>query len=74
MKPSNIFGLTIFSAGALVLVGFGLYKLFGAILKDNDIPIVVKWGIVGLILGVVIILFSLIIERLKDKKKEKIKQ
>lgn len=69
MKPFNILGLTIFSIGALILTGFGLYKFFSTILKDTDIPAIVKWGLVSLILGVIIILISLIKERLKDRKK-----
>ena len=66
MKPLNILGLTILSAGVLILVGFGLYKFF----EDTEIPQPVRWGIIAIILGVIIILISLIKERLKDRKKE----
>lgn len=66
MKPLNILGLTIFSAGILLLAGFGFYEF----LKDTTVPLVVRWGSAGLILGVLIILISLIIERRKDKQKE----
>jgi len=63
MKPLNILGLTIFSAGTLVLIGFGLYKFF----EDSTVPIIVRYGIIAVILGVIIILISLIIERIKEK-------
>lgn len=63
MKPLNILGLTFFFAGLLAMVGFGLYKFF----EDSTIPIVVRLGIVAVILGVIIILISLIKERLKEK-------
>ena len=63
MKPLNILGLTIFFAGSLAIVGFGLYKFF----EDSTIPAVVRWGIIAVILGVIIILISLIKERLKEK-------
>lgn len=63
MKPLNILGLTIFFAGTLVLLGFGLYKFF----EDSTIPAVVRWGIVTVILGVIIILISLIRERIREK-------
>ena len=63
MKPLNILGLTIFFTGVLALIGFGLYKFF----EDSTIPAVVRWGIIAVILGVIIILISLIKERLKEK-------
>ncbi len=63
MKPLNILGLTIFSAGVLGLLGFSLYKFF----EDVEIHPIIKWGIVAIILGVLIILISLISERLKEK-------
>ncbi|MFC1715694.1 hypothetical protein ACFL6S_18650 [Candidatus Poribacteria bacterium] len=70
MKPLNVIGLTILSAGALILVGFGLYRLVGVFLKDSSIPAIIKWGIVGLVLGLVILLISLIAERIKDRRGE----
>jgi len=63
MKPLNILGLTIFFVGSFTIVGFGLYKFF----EDSTISIVVRLGIVAIILGVIIILISLIKERLKEK-------
>ena len=63
MKPLNILGLTIFFAGSLTIVCFGLYKFF----EDSTIPIVVRVGITAIILGVIIILISLAKERLKEK-------
>jgi hypothetical protein len=66
MKPLNILGLIIFAASALVLIGFALFKF----LEAPDMPLVVRWGIIGLVLGAIIILASLIMERIKDKKGE----
>jgi len=63
MKPLNILGLTIFFAGVLVLIGFSLYKFF----EDSTIPAIVRYGIIAVILGVIIILISLIKERIKEK-------
>ena len=64
MKFLNIVGLTIFSAGILMLIGFSTYEF----LKDSNIPVVVRWGIIAVILGIAIILVSLIKERVKEKK------
>ena len=70
MKPFNVIGLIILSAGALVLVGFGLYKFVETFLGNSTIPAIIKWGITGIILGVVIILVSFIVERIKDRESE----
>jgi hypothetical protein len=67
MKPLTILGLIIFSVGGLFLIGFGLYEFFG----DKTVPLVIRGGIIALILGTAIMLISLIIERVKDKRKEK---
>ncbi|MFH0906776.1 MAG: hypothetical protein ABIC36_03520 [bacterium] len=64
MRLLNILGLITFFAGIFVLAGFGFYEFF----KDSEIPFVVKLGITVLILGIIIILISLIKERLKEKK------
>ena len=64
MKTLNILGLIVFSAGALTLIGFGFYKFF----EDPTIPPLIRWGTISLILGIIIILISLIKERLKEKQ------
>jgi uncharacterized membrane protein len=71
MKPLNIVGLVILFAGAIILVGFGLYRLVDTFLSDSTLPAIVKWGITGVILGVIIILISLIVERIRDRKEER---
>jgi len=64
MKKLNIIGLIIFFSGLASLLGFSLYKFF----EDKNVPIVVRWGTTGLIIGIIILLISLTLERLKEKK------
>ncbi|HZI95638.1 MAG TPA: hypothetical protein VFD40_00425 [Candidatus Paceibacterota bacterium] len=68
MKILKILGLSIFCLCLLVLTEFGIYEF----LKDSTIPLVVKWGTAGFILGIIIIIISLIIERIQDNKNNKI--
>jgi len=66
MKSLNVLGLTLFSGGVFALVGYGLYKFF---VNSKD-PIIVKWGIIAIILGLFVLLFSLIKERVKEREDE----
>jgi hypothetical protein len=63
MKPLNILGLTILFIGLSAIIGFGFYEFF----KDSTIPAVIRWGIIAVILGIIIILISLIKERFREK-------
>ena len=71
MKILHLFGLAIVSVSALSLIGFSLYKFLEVFVVNSEIPLVIRWGSFGLILGAIIILISFIIERIKDSKKEK---
>ena len=68
MKILKTLGLLIFCSCLFVLTGFSMYKF----LEDSTIPFVIKWGIIGLILGIIMVIISLIIERIKDNKNNKI--
>ena len=70
MKILKIIGITTLLASILLLIFYGLYELFAELFKNLEIPFIIKLGITGLILGIVITLISLTIERIKDKNKE----
>jgi tetrahydromethanopterin S-methyltransferase subunit E len=72
MKPLNVLGLIIFSFGGLALISFGLYKFLNIFIRDDSVPFLIKWGIAALLVGLIIILISLIAERIRDKKDTKI--
>ena len=64
MKIINVIGLVFLSAGVLIISGWSLYKMMLAI----DVSPVIKWGIVSIVIGIIIILISLINERSKESK------
>jgi hypothetical protein len=63
MKFLNILGLTLFFLGTIILISFGLYEFF----RDTTIPAIIRYGIIAIILGIIIIISSLIKERLKEE-------
>lgn len=50
----------------LLLLGTGLYYLLSTIFQDSSVPVVVRVGITGVVLGLIILLVSLIKERMED--------
>ncbi len=71
MKKLNIIGLTILLAGALLIGGYAGYKYAIEFLRDTSIPGIVRYGLSAIIIGLIILLISLVLERIKDKKREK---
>ncbi|NLM97733.1 MAG: hypothetical protein GX175_09040 [Halanaerobiaceae bacterium] len=49
-----------------MLLGTGLYYLLSSILRDASVPVVIRIGIAGVVLGLIILLISLIKERMED--------
>jgi len=68
MRFIRTFGLSLFAGGILLFVGFGLYKFFEA----KDTPLIIRIGSTGVILGIVLILISLIKERIKESSKDQL--
>lgn len=64
MKTVNVIGLIFFFGGLLAIFAWILYDLILSV----DISPVIKWSIVSIFIGIIIILISLIKERSKDLK------
>lgn len=69
MNIKNV-GLTILIMSVILLVGNGLYHLFVNLFFDNELSLIVRIGIFGIIIGVLILIYALVRERIKDKKNE----
>lgn len=57
-------GVVLSIAAILVLIAYGLYEL----ISDLLIPMVIKLSIIALIVGIIIILGALIIEKIKERR------
>ncbi|ALO44992.1 anti-sigma factor family protein [Pseudohongiella spirulinae] len=66
-------GWILFSVGAIVLTAFGLWEMSQEWLSDSSIPIWVRIGGVSLALGLVILLVSVIREKIFLHKNERYK-
>jgi len=65
--------LAIF-VGVLILMGFASIEFVSRFYEDNNIPVFVKIGIVSLVFGFLVLLFSVIREKLFTYKTDKYKE
>ncbi len=67
MDKTEAFGAVLVLFAAVVLAGYGVY----AFVQATDIPVLIRVGVVALIAGFLIILLSLVRERLLDIRRER---
>ena len=60
-----------FSIGAIILLTYGAVEWVKVVLRDADIPFIVKLGIFSLIFGVVVLFVSVVRERLFVSRRDK---
>lgn len=64
-------GWILLSIGALILVAFGLWRLLNDFFLDPAVSIILRAGVGALLLGLLIILISIIRERLFARKHDR---
>ena len=62
-------GGTLLGIGLAILIGWGLYLFFG--LAFPELPLAVKIGAAAAVIGLIILLASLVRERIKTSKEER---
>lgn len=67
-------GWILFSVGAIILLFYGGFKLIQGLIKDPTISLIVKIGALIFLLGVVILLVSIIRERVFRYKYDRYKE
>ncbi|PTV93932.1 hypothetical protein C8C76_13522 [Halanaerobium saccharolyticum] len=64
-------GVLLLLISLIFLVGSGLYHLMIAIINDPGLPLLIRFALGGLLIGLLVLLIALIKERWEDKKNEK---
>ena len=67
-------GWILFSVGAMILLFFGGYKMVESIFQDATTPVLLKVGILALLGGFVVLLVSVLRERLFVHQRERYKE
>jgi len=67
-------GWILFSVGAMILLFFGGYKMVESIIKDTTTPLLIKVGILAIMGGFVVLLISVLRERLFVRQRERYKE
>jgi len=64
-------GWILFSIGAILILAFAAWRFLQGFLLDVTIPLYVKLGVSALVLGLIVLLVSIIRERLFSKKHDR---
>ena len=64
-------GWILFSAGAIILLCYGGFRLIEKVIRDPSIDMLLKIGLVALVFGVVVLFVSTLRERLTIRKVDK---
>jgi predicted anti-sigma-YlaC factor YlaD len=67
-------GWILLSFGAMILIFFGGYKMVEGIIQDPSTSLLLKVGILTLMAGVVVLLFSLVREQFFVRKRDRYKE
>jgi|YNPMSStandDraft_1061717.scaffolds.fasta_scaffold02494_6 hypothetical protein len=70
-RLERVIGWFLFVVGILILASYGLFQFILFLLKDIQLSLFVKAGIFLSVVGFVLLLFSVIRERLTLRKKDK---
>lgn len=64
-------GWILFSLGAILLIAWGAWKLLSEFLLNPDVPLIARIGVSAAVLGAIVLLVSVLRERLFIRKKER---
>jgi len=64
----------LISISAIIIAGYGIYEAITNLLADTNIPGFMKISIIIFVIGLAILIFSLIREKLASSKKDKYKE
>jgi predicted anti-sigma-YlaC factor YlaD len=67
-------GWILFSVGAIILLFFGGYKMVESLIQDPTTPLLLKVGILAALAGVIVLLVSVLRERIFVRKRERYKE
>jgi len=62
------------SLGVLILVAYGSIQAVEQFFQDTQTPVIVKFGTVALVFGLIILIFSIIREKIFTVKRDKYKE
>jgi anti-sigma factor (TIGR02949 family) len=69
VRSSRGLGWLLYVAGLVILVGFGAYEF----VNDDTVPAIVKTGMVGVVIGLVLLFISVARQRLITRKTDRYK-
>jgi anti-sigma factor RsiW len=70
-RPLHALGTIAFLLGVLLLAGYGVYQLISLLLRDTEIPGVVRIGLAAVVTGLLAMFANVVIRRLVTLPRDK---
>ena len=67
MEKVRFFGFILLGIGVIICIAYALYQFVQA----ADVPLIIRLGVVGILVGIGFLLLSVIKERFEEKKEVK---
>ena len=67
-------GIVLILVGFLTLLGYGMYSLLVAIYSTEDIPLIIRLAVPIIIGGLMVLIVSVVRDRLRDRRNEKFRE
>jgi len=71
MRPIHLLGLLLWRGGLLLVAGSAIYYACTMVLRHWRLPALVEAGLGLLLSGLVLVLLSLVLERMADLRRER---
>ena len=67
-------GIVLILVGFLTLLGYGMYSLLVVIYSTEDIPLIIRLAVPIIIGGLMVLIVSVVRDRLRDRRNEKFRE
>ncbi len=61
-------------SGALVLVGYSAYNFFPALIRADDVPLIIRLAVTAIAIGFAILMLYVVVDRVRTSRTERFEE
>ena len=67
-------GAFLIISGALVIVGYGAYNIFPALIGADDVPLIIRLAVTAIAIGFTILFCYVVVDRIRTSRSERFEE